>query len=130
MFIISISLPLYAQIENTSYNGCDYITTHNYIESDTFFLGQKYPNPSPASYEAFGVPEQSLVKFKIFSSVNSDLVMETEYCSLARGGFHFDWGNMPGIIDIPSGVYLLEMSAFSKDYKVKFKEQKRILIVK
>lgn len=109
---------------------CEYITTQFDILPDSFFIGLKYPSPTAATYESFGLPVSSLVKFNIYD-IDSNLFAGTEYCLLEQGYYRFDWSNLfRDKVDFKSGIYYLEISCKSpKDHKKTFKGDRKIIVV-
>lgn len=134
LFIFFLNVSLYAQIDSINYSdcSCDCIVKLQDALTDSFFIGQKYPNPFPHYYyDYFGIPETSLVRFNMYNA-DSNLFAQTEYCLLEQGRYKINWIELlKSAGSYESGVYFLEMLAISpQTQQQKFRNSKKVLFVK
>lgn len=133
LFIIFLNVSLYAQIDSINYSDCNCDCIEKYQDAipDSFFIGQKYPNPFPQYYyDYFGIPETSLVKFNMYDA-EAQHIAQTEYCFLKQGKYKIIWIELlKSAGSYKSGVYFLEMLAISpKTQQQKFRKSKKVLLV-
>jgi hypothetical protein len=132
--IFILALQIYAQSYSIDYPDCtfDKLSGPEYVSApDSFYLGRKVPSPfTQLMHEHFGIPEVSLVTFSVYDS-GKVVFRETSLCLIESGNYQFNWFNVLNNKEISSGIYVVEMKAFSAVTKeLCFKKKKRVYYIK
>ncbi|MGE5352591.1 MAG: T9SS type A sorting domain-containing protein, partial [Acidobacteriota bacterium] len=91
-----------------------------------FALLQNYPNPfNPATVIRYSVPQDAFVNIKVYDMLGR--LVKDVVNSFSEAGYHevsFDGSA------ISSGVYYYSMEAKGSDGKIRFREAKKMLLIK
>lgn len=96
------------------------------IIPDEFVLHQNYPNPfNPTTMIEYGIPEQSNIKIEIFNMLGQSvgLLVNSEK---SAGYYETTWDAE----NLPSGIYLVRISARGLDSKKNFTQVKKAILLK